>query len=78
MCIANLRSSNLTDIASLASGQTRPNTDLTEGLSYARLAKLGNIYEQFMDDEQRRKNAGDFDRVTTEVRVFRTVDNARY
>lgn len=59
------------NLAPFDSGQTRPNSDLTEGLSYARLAKLGNIYEQFMDEEQRHKNAGEFERVTTEVRRVR-------
>ena len=53
------------------SGQTRPTSDLTEGQSYARLAKLGNLYQQFMSDDERRSivsAGGDFDRVTTEVR----------
>lgn len=56
---------------SSCSGQTRPTSDLTEGQSYARLAKLGNLYQQFMSDDERRSivsAGGDFDRVTTEVR----------
>ncbi|BGP02181.1 hypothetical protein RTBOTA2_005060 [Rhodotorula toruloides] len=59
-------------------GQTRPNSDLTEGLSYARLAKLGNIYEQFMDEEQRHKNAGEFERVTTEDFAMDSMENVLF
>lgn len=40
-------------------------------MSYARLAKVGNLYTQFMSDDERRRRARDpddeFDRVTTEV-----------
>lgn len=40
-------------------------------MSYARLAKLGNLYTQFMSDEERRRRAknpdDEFERVTTEV-----------
>lgn len=53
------------------SGQTRTHADATEGMSYARLAKLGNLYTQFMTDEERRRRAknpdDEFERVTTEV-----------
>lgn len=58
--------------AAAISGQTRTHADATEGMSYARLAKLGNLYTQFMTDEERRRRAknpdDEFERVTTEVR----------
>ncbi|GAA6049275.1 hypothetical protein JCM3770_005917 [Rhodotorula araucariae] len=62
-------------------GQTRATSDLTEGQSYARLAKLGNLYQQFMSDEQRRKAVaagGEFDRVTTENFAMDSMQNVLF
>lgn len=40
-------------------------------MSYARLAKVGNLYTQFMDEDERKRRAknpeDEFERVTTEV-----------
>lgn len=46
-------------------GQTRPDSTLTEALSYLRLSKFGNVFSQFMTDQER-KQVREFDRVTTE------------
>ncbi|GAA5922133.1 hypothetical protein JCM3775_003502 [Rhodotorula graminis] len=62
-------------------GQTRPTSDLTEGQSYARLAKLGNLYQQFMSDDERRSivsAGGDFDRVTTENFALDSMENVLF
>ncbi|GAA5974747.1 hypothetical protein JCM11641_007250 [Rhodosporidiobolus odoratus] len=60
-------------------GQTRPSADLTEGLGYARLAKAGNLYSQFMSDDQLRiSNGGDFDRVTTEDFAMDSMENVLF
>ncbi|GAA5839997.1 hypothetical protein JCM3766R1_000636 [Sporobolomyces carnicolor] len=48
-------------------GQTRPDSTLTEALSYLRLSKFGNVFAQFMTDKERELAATkEFDRVTTE------------
>ncbi|BGP18656.1 hypothetical protein JCM10213v2_006722 [Rhodosporidiobolus nylandii] len=62
-------------------GQTRPSADLTEGLSYARLAKAGNLYAQFMSPSQRQSLAstgGDFTRVTTEDFAMDSMENVLF
>lgn len=45
---------------------TRPTSTLSEAMSYYRLARAGNIYGQFMSEEQRAEGV-EFERVTTEV-----------
>ncbi|GAA5992443.1 hypothetical protein JCM5350_001592 [Sporobolomyces pararoseus] len=59
-------------------GQTRPDSTLTEALSYLRLSKFGNVFSQFMSMSDKDRNlksdpgievgvgVGEFDRVTTE------------
>ncbi|GJN92381.1 hypothetical protein Rhopal_005411-T1 [Rhodotorula paludigena] len=62
-------------------GQTRPTSDLSEGQSYARLAKFGNLYQQFMSDDERRAvvaSGGDFDRVTTEDFSLDSMENVLF
>ena len=56
-------------------GMTRPHTTLSEAMSYYRLARAGNLYAKFrteQDKERLRREGreeGEFERVTTEVRV---------
>lgn len=53
-------------------GQTRANADSTEAMSYARLAKAGNIYQQFQTRDGSASASlavPEFARVTTEVRA---------
>ncbi|GAA6013637.1 hypothetical protein JCM10207_004798 [Rhodosporidiobolus poonsookiae] len=62
-------------------GQTRPHSTLTEALSYARLAKAGNLYSQFMTDSQRQAAAaqgGEFDRATTEDFAMDSMQNVLF
>ncbi|TKA52109.1 hypothetical protein B0A53_04769 [Rhodotorula sp. CCFEE 5036] len=63
-------------------GQTRTHADATEGMSYARLAKLGNLYTQFMSDEERRRRAknpdDEFERVTTEDFALDSMENVLF
>ncbi|GAA5859454.1 hypothetical protein JCM1840_004623 [Sporobolomyces johnsonii] len=61
-------------------GQTKPDASLTEAQSYARLAKAGNIYAQFMTDQERTKGGGtgEFDRVTTEDFAMDSMENVLF
>ncbi|GAA5867819.1 hypothetical protein JCM3774_005867 [Rhodotorula dairenensis] len=63
-------------------GQTRTRADSTEGMSYARLAKVGNLYTQFMTDEERKRRArnpdDEFDRVTTEDFALDSMENVLF
>ncbi|KAI5480430.1 hypothetical protein MNV49_000583 [Pseudohyphozyma bogoriensis] len=59
-------------------GQTRPGAELSEAQSYARLAKAGNVYEQFMvrDPKKSLHPAGSvFERVTTEEFALDSMSN---
>ncbi|POY72356.1 hypothetical protein BMF94_4658 [Rhodotorula taiwanensis] len=60
-------------------GQTRSHADATEGMSYARLAKVGNLYTQFMDEDERKRRAknpeDEFERVTTEDFALDSMEN---
>ncbi|GAA6016156.1 hypothetical protein JCM8202_005432 [Rhodotorula sphaerocarpa] len=63
-------------------GQTRSHADATEGMSYARLAKVGNLYTQFMSEEERRRRAknpeDEFERVTTEDYALDSMENVLF
>ncbi|GAA5991713.1 hypothetical protein JCM10908_001103 [Rhodotorula pacifica] len=63
-------------------GQTRSHADATEGMSYARLAKVGNLYTQFMTDEERKRRAknpeDEFERVTTEDFALDSMENVLF
>ncbi|GAA5940704.1 uncharacterized protein JCM15063_006333 [Sporobolomyces koalae] len=60
-------------------GQTRPDSTLTEALSYLRLSKFGNIFQQFMTPHERElvqvRHGGEFDRVTTEDHAMDSFQN---
>ncbi|GAA6016270.1 hypothetical protein JCM11491_006798 [Sporobolomyces phaffii] len=57
-------------------GQTRPESTLTEALSYLRLAKFGNVFSQFMSDKDRKLSVGkEFDRVATEDHAMDSYQN---
>ncbi|GAA5821038.1 hypothetical protein JCM10212_006520, partial [Sporobolomyces blumeae] len=58
-------------------GQTREGATLTEALSYLRIAKLGNVFQQYMSDEDRVEGQ-EFERVTTEDFAMDSMQNVLF
>ena len=69
-----------------SSGQTRPDSTLTEALSYLRLSKFGNVFTQFQQqqstsDSSSSRSKGElkeFDRVTTEDYAMDSFQNVLF
>ena len=56
-------------------GQTRAHSDMSEATSYARLAKAGDIYAQFVKDDPDHRFGIEFERVTTEEYALDSFEN---
>ncbi|KAK4050823.1 hypothetical protein OIV83_003245 [Microbotryomycetes sp. JL201] len=57
-------------------GMTRAHTDLTEAISYFRLAKAGNVFSRFKPEDDQVND--DFDRVTTEDYALDSFENVLF
>jgi hypothetical protein len=55
---------------------TRPASTLSEAMSYYRLAKAGNVYQNFMNEEEKARGT-EFERVTTEVSWLASTEGGR-
>ncbi|KAM0790823.1 hypothetical protein ACM66B_004668 [Microbotryomycetes sp. NB124-2] len=57
-------------------GMTRAHTDLTEAVSYFRLAKAGNVFARFKPEDEQTND--DFERVTTEDYALDSYENVLF